>query len=263
MPFRGIWNDPRNLQGSLGEILLMHPVRPRRRSRRDQPNDRTSHGVQSSRSPRCERYLLCYLLSSRPSAVRNVCRCRTACMPLPPSPRGKRGIGGCRCFVTLRLHPNAVAEIVSSQAPVPPRATAVDSSTIHAKQPAHDFHYSQRIGLHLIAYASPTHSSASSFGKLDFSLRVRSLTNLCVREGPPTFAQPPPTHAALSPAPALLPRVWARGSEADEGSLVARSSDRLCPPDGLGHGLRDLECERCVGSGGYCHGRRHWPGHWW
>ena len=95
MPFRGIWNDPRNLQGSLGEILLMHPVRPRRRSRRDQPNDRTSHGVQSSRSPRCERYLLCYLLSSRPSAVRNVCR--TACMPLPPSPRGKRGIGGCRC----------------------------------------------------------------------------------------------------------------------------------------------------------------------
>ena len=117
----GIWNDPRNLQGSLGEILLMHPVRPRRRSRRDQPNDRTSHGVQSSRSPRCERYLLCYLLSSRPSAVRNVCRCRTACMPLPPSPRGKRGIGGCRCFVTLRLHPNAVAEIVSSQARPPTR----------------------------------------------------------------------------------------------------------------------------------------------
>ena len=84
MPFRGIWNDPRNLQGSLGEILIVHPVRPRRRSRRDQPNDRTSHGVQSSRSPRCERYLLCYLLSSVRAAavgraVRNVCR--TACMP--------------------------------------------------------------------------------------------------------------------------------------------------------------------------------------
>ena len=84
MPFRGIWNDPRNLQGSLGEILIVHPVRPRRRSRRDQPNDRTSHGVQSSRSPRCERYLLCYLLSSRPSAVRNVCDC----VSVPPSPRG-------------------------------------------------------------------------------------------------------------------------------------------------------------------------------
>ena len=23
MPFRGIWNDPRNLQGSLGEILIV------------------------------------------------------------------------------------------------------------------------------------------------------------------------------------------------------------------------------------------------
>ena len=82
----GIWNDPRNLQGSLGEILLMHPVRPRRRSRRDQPNDRTSviawRPVFSFSS--CVRYLLCYLLSSRPSAVRNVCDC----VSVPPSPRG-------------------------------------------------------------------------------------------------------------------------------------------------------------------------------
>ena len=47
MPFRGIWNDPRNLQGSLGEILIVHPVRPRRRSR-DATNRTIEHRMASS-----------------------------------------------------------------------------------------------------------------------------------------------------------------------------------------------------------------------
>ena len=96
MPFRGIWNDPRNLQGSLGEILIVHPVRPRRRSRRDQPNDRTSHGVQSSRSPRCERYLLCYFVCCR--AGRRLSERVRPRVSLPPSPRGKSGIGEMSLF---------------------------------------------------------------------------------------------------------------------------------------------------------------------
>ena len=63
------------------------PPTARRRSRRvrpTEPNDRTSHGVAVFSFSSCVRYLLCYLLSSRPSAVRNVCDC----VSVPPSPKG-------------------------------------------------------------------------------------------------------------------------------------------------------------------------------
>ena len=124
MPFRGIWDDPRNLQGSLGEILLMHPVRPRRRSRRDQPNDRTSHGSS----------LLVLLLCALP-VVLFVVEPAVGCpqrVPLPDrvyaSPsltQGETWHRGMSLFrntaTTSKLHPNAVAEIVSSQARPPTR----------------------------------------------------------------------------------------------------------------------------------------------
>ena len=105
----GIWNDPRNLQGSLGEILLMHPVRPRRRSRRDQPNDRTSHGVQSSRSRLV--CVTCCVICCR-AGRRLSATCATVCPSLPHP-------GGCRCFVTLRLHPQTRRQHLAVRRPAP------------------------------------------------------------------------------------------------------------------------------------------------